>query len=218
MYLCVTLFVRLFHLFVVLRFRYDCLLVVDTVASLGGTPFFMDKWLVDVVYTGSQKVLGAPPGLAPISFNSRAITKVRNRNKKVPVYYWDIMLLSEYWNCFGKPRMCVDFCFAVTIPMQLTYLLIKLIYFCFCFHSYHHTISASLLYGLREALAVVCNEGLEKTIARHQKASFELHSGLNELGLQLYVKNAAHRLPTITSIKVPKEIDWKKIVEIGANE
>lgn len=89
-------------------FRYDCLLVVDTVASLGGTPFFMDKWLVDVVYTGSQKVLGAPPGLAPISFGSRAIAKVLNRNKKVPVYYWDIMLLSEYWNCFGKPRMYVE--------------------------------------------------------------------------------------------------------------
>lgn len=89
-------------------FRYDCLLIVDTVASLGGTPFFMDKWLVDVVYTGSQKVLGAPPGLAPISFGSRAIAKVLNRNKKVPVYYWDIMLLSEYWNCFGKPRMYVE--------------------------------------------------------------------------------------------------------------
>lgn len=90
-------------------FRYDCLLVVDTVASLGGTPFFMDKWKVDVVYTGSQKVLGASPGLAPISFNSRAITKVMNRHKKVAVYYWDIMLLSEYWNCFGKPRMYIIF-------------------------------------------------------------------------------------------------------------
>lgn len=67
----------------------------------------MDKWLVDVVYTGSQKVIGAPPGLAPISFGPRAITKVLKRNKKVPVYYWDIMLLSEYWNCFGKPRMFV---------------------------------------------------------------------------------------------------------------
>lgn len=88
--------------------RYDCLLVVDTVASLGGTPFFMDKWLVDVVYTGSQKVLGAPPGLAPISFGPRAIAKVLKRNKKVTVYYWDILLLSEYWNCFGKPRMYVN--------------------------------------------------------------------------------------------------------------
>lgn len=95
--------------------RYDCLLVVDTVASLGGTPFFMDKWKVDVVYTGSQKVLGAPPGLAPISFNSRAITKVMNRHKKVTVYYWDIMLLSEYWNCFGKPRMYINYIYSFTV-------------------------------------------------------------------------------------------------------
>lgn len=83
------------------------MLIVDTVASLGGTPFFMDKWQVDVAYSGSQKVLGAPPGLAPISFNHRAIAKTLQRHKKVPVYYWDIMLLSEYWNCFGKPRMYV---------------------------------------------------------------------------------------------------------------
>lgn len=89
---------------------------------------------------------------------------------------------------------------------------------CFIFFSYHHTISASLCYGLREALANVCNEGLENTIARHQKASEELKTGLSELGLQLYVKMPANRLPTITSIKLPKEIDWKKIVEIGANE
>ncbi|XP_031620508.1 serine--pyruvate aminotransferase, mitochondrial [Contarinia nasturtii] len=168
--------------------KYDCLLVVDTVASLGGTPFFMDKWKVDVVYTGSQKVLGAPPGLAPISFNARAIRKVLQRHHKVPVYYWDIMLLSDYWNCFNKPRI------------------------------YHHTISATLLYGLREALAAVCKEGLDKVIDRHQKASTELHNGLKQLGMELYVKNATYRLPTITSIKIPKEVDWKRIVDIGAND
>lgn len=78
--------------------------------------------------------------------------------------------------------------------------------------------SATLLYGLREALATVCSEGLEKTIERHRKCAEELRIGLNELGLELYVQNAANRLPTITSVKIPKEIDWKKIVEIGANE
>lgn len=168
--------------------KHDCLLIVDTVASLGGTPFFMDKWQVDVVYSGSQKVLGAPPGLAPISFNNRAIAKVLQRHKKVPVYYWDIMLLSEYWNCFGKPRI------------------------------YHHTVSVTLLYGLREALATVCNEGLDKIVERHRKCVEELRIGLNELGLELYVKTPANRLPTITSVKIPKEIDWKKIVELAANE
>lgn len=85
--------------------RFDCLLVVDTVASLGGTPFFQDKWKVDVVYTGSQKVLGAPPGLAPISFGQRALNKVLNRTSKIKVYYWDILLLGDYWGCFGRPRM-----------------------------------------------------------------------------------------------------------------
>lgn len=52
--------------------RYDCLLAVDTVASLGGVPLFMDRWEIDAIYTGPQKVLGVPPGLTPISFSRRA--------------------------------------------------------------------------------------------------------------------------------------------------
>lgn len=84
--------------------------------------------------------------------------------------------------------------------------------------SYHHTISATLLYGLREALAVICKEGLERTIERHQNAAAKLKNGLNELGLELYVKNPVNRLPTITSVKLPKEVDWKRIIDIGANE
>lgn len=55
-----------------LFFRNNCLLAVDTVASLGAVPFFMDKWKIDAVYTGSQKVLGSPPGLTPISFSPKA--------------------------------------------------------------------------------------------------------------------------------------------------
>lgn len=86
--------------------RYNALLVVDTVASLGGTVFYADRWLVDAAYTGSQKVLGGPPGLTPITFGERALQKVRARRTPVPVYYLDMQLLGEYWGCFeGKPRM-----------------------------------------------------------------------------------------------------------------
>lgn len=53
-------------------YRYNCLFAVDTVASLGGVEMYADKWKIDAVYTGSQKVLGAPPGLTPISFSPRA--------------------------------------------------------------------------------------------------------------------------------------------------
>jgi alanine-glyoxylate transaminase/serine-glyoxylate transaminase/serine-pyruvate transaminase len=49
------------------------LLIVDTVASLGAVPFNADKLQVDCVYSASQKVLNAPPGLAPISFSDRAV-------------------------------------------------------------------------------------------------------------------------------------------------
>lgn len=86
--------------------RFGALLVVDTVASLGGSVFYTDRWLVDVAYTGSQKVLGAPPGLTPITFGERALAKIRARKTPVPVYYLDMQLLGEYWGCFeGKPRM-----------------------------------------------------------------------------------------------------------------
>ena len=52
---------------------HNCLLVVDTVASLGAVPFSVDELKIDVCYSGSQKVLGSPPGLAPITFGPRAV-------------------------------------------------------------------------------------------------------------------------------------------------
>ena len=54
-------------------FRHDCILAVDSVAALGGVPLNMDAQLIDILYTGSQKVPGVPPGSAPISFGERAM-------------------------------------------------------------------------------------------------------------------------------------------------
>ena len=53
--------------------RHDCILAVDSVAALGGVPLNMDALFIDILYTGSQKVLGVPPGSAPISFGERAM-------------------------------------------------------------------------------------------------------------------------------------------------
>lgn len=89
--------------------------------------------------------------------------------------------------------------------------------FLHCF-SYHHTVSSTLLYGLRESLSLICKEGLENVIERHQRTAKALHSGLAELGLQLYIKDANNRLPTINAVKIPREYDWMKIVEIAANK
>lgn len=162
---------------------FDCLLAVDTVASLGGTEFLMDKWDIDCAYTGSQKVLNAPPGITPISFGKRAVKRMLERNSKIKVYYLDALLLGEYWGCFDRPRI------------------------------YHHTACATLLYGLREALAIACEEGLQSIIQRHLECSKQLQNEIETMGLSMYVKDVKDRLPTVNAINVPQGVDWRKVAE-----
>lgn len=74
------------------------LLLVDTVASLGGVEFRTDAWGIDCVYTGSQKCLSAPPGLSPITFSDRAIEKIKNRQTPPKSWYLDVLLNWKYWD------------------------------------------------------------------------------------------------------------------------
>lgn len=76
----------------------DALLVVDAVTSLGGQPLLVDEWSIDVCYSGSQKCLGAPSGLAPFTMNERALERLRSRQSSPPSFYLDALLLSGYWN------------------------------------------------------------------------------------------------------------------------
>ena len=55
--------------------RTDALVLVDAVTSLGGMPLDVAAWGVDACYSGSQKCLGAPSGLAPIVFTPRALAR-----------------------------------------------------------------------------------------------------------------------------------------------
>lgn len=73
------------------------LLVVDAVTSLGGAPLEVDAWDIDVCYSGTQKCVGAPPGLAPITFGDRAIEVMTNRKTKVQSFYLDMTALRDYW-------------------------------------------------------------------------------------------------------------------------
>lgn len=73
------------------------LLVVDAVTSLGGIPLAVDDEVIDVCYSGTQKCLSVPPGLAPITFSDRAIDAVRARKEPVRSWYLDVTLLTQYW-------------------------------------------------------------------------------------------------------------------------
>jgi len=77
--------------------RHNCLTIVDTVTSLGGSPLKVDEWKIDAIYSGSQKCLSCPPGLSPVSFSDRVIELVKNRKTKVQSWFMDLNLVLGYW-------------------------------------------------------------------------------------------------------------------------
>ena len=85
-----------------LAHKYDCLTIVDAVTSLGGSPLKVDEWDIDAIYSGTQKCLSAPPGLSPVSFNSRAAEVIKNRKTPVQSWFLDLNLVMGYWGGGGK--------------------------------------------------------------------------------------------------------------------
>jgi alanine-glyoxylate transaminase/serine-glyoxylate transaminase/serine-pyruvate transaminase len=77
--------------------EHDAMLVVDTVATLGGMPVLPDEWGCAVCYSGSQKCLSAPPGLAPITVTDEAMAYIRGRTSPVDSWYFDLDLHDRYW-------------------------------------------------------------------------------------------------------------------------
>lgn len=77
--------------------QYEALFLVDTVTSLGGHEVAVDDWGVDICYSGTQKCISCPPGLAPFTANPRALATLEKRTRKVQSWYLDLSLLSNYW-------------------------------------------------------------------------------------------------------------------------
>jgi alanine-glyoxylate transaminase/serine-glyoxylate transaminase/serine-pyruvate transaminase len=77
--------------------KYGVMILLDTVTSLGGIEVRMDEWGLDAAYSCSQKCIGCPPGLSPVSFSDRAVEAVKNRKQPVSSWYLDITLLEKYW-------------------------------------------------------------------------------------------------------------------------
>ncbi len=77
--------------------KYDCIVIADTVTSLGGIPLKIDEWNIDVSYSGTQKCLSCPPGLSPVTFNNRAVEFIKNRKIFVQSWFMDLNLVLGYW-------------------------------------------------------------------------------------------------------------------------
>ena len=155
--------------------EHDCLLLLDTVTSLGGVPLYLDSWKVDLAYSCSQKGLSCPPGLGPFTMGPRAEAKLAARQDKVPNWYLDVSLLNQYW---GSDRV------------------------------YHHTAPVNMNFGMREALRLLAEEGLDNAWARHRRNAQALWTGLESLGLEMHVPEEL-RLPTLTTVRIPEDVDGK---------
>jgi alanine-glyoxylate transaminase/serine-glyoxylate transaminase/serine-pyruvate transaminase len=155
--------------------QHNCLLLLDTVTSLGGVPLLLDAWKVDLAYSCSQKGLSCPPGLGPFTMGPRAEAKLMGRQGKVPNWYLDVSLLNQYW---GSDRV------------------------------YHHTAPVNMNFGMREALRLLAEEGIENSWARHRRNAERLWAGLAVLGLELHVEEDL-RLPTLTTVRIPEGVDGK---------
>lgn len=95
--------------------KHGALFLVDCVTSLGGVRFCQDDWNIDIAYSGSQKCLGCPPGMAPISLNETAEEIIRTRQRLSSNWYLDLNLLKKYW---GAERV-----YHHTIPINMLYAL-----------------------------------------------------------------------------------------------
>jgi len=158
--------------------RYDALVAMDCVTSLAGLPIDLDALGVDAAGSCSQKCIGAPPGLGPISIGPRAMDAVKARKAKPHTWYLDLSLLFQYW---GEERASRS-------------------------RAFHHTAPIAMIYGFHEAVRLILEEGLEARWARHQSAHEALVRGLDKLGITLFPA-PADRCATINVVNVPAGVD-----------
>ncbi|MEM6821355.1 MAG: alanine--glyoxylate aminotransferase family protein [Verrucomicrobiota bacterium] len=173
----------------------DALFLADCVTSLTGMPMEIDTWGVDLAFSGTQKCLGCPPGLSPITLSDRAIQRFKERSQSVPSFYFDLEEILKYVGPQeGTPR------------------------------SYHHTAPISMIFALNEALQEVLEEGLETRCQRHAAAASLLIEKLEPFGFTPLVA-AEHRLNPLTTFQLPDEFDeqaarrhllYSHQIEVGA--
>jgi alanine-glyoxylate transaminase / serine-glyoxylate transaminase / serine-pyruvate transaminase len=154
----------------------DALTIADCVTSLGGMPVLVDENGIDIAYSCSQKGLGCPPGLAPVTVSPRALDRLKIRKTPVQSFYLDLQLLDTFYSG----------------------------------HKYHHTASATMLYALREGLAMVAEEGLEARWQRHRQNHEAFVKGIEAMGLSMLVPEA-HRLWTLNTPRIPDGVDDAKV-------
>ncbi|MEZ7497170.1 alanine--glyoxylate aminotransferase family protein [Flavobacterium sp. Arc3] len=158
--------------------KYNTLSVLDGVCSVAGEELNQDEWGLDVVLTASQKAIGVPPGLALLMVSEKALQVWKNRKTLVPNYYAD-------WNNW--------------LPIMRAYEERK--------PSYFGTPAVNLIVALETSLKIICKEGMDKRVKRHQSLAKAFRAGIASLNLTILPKTNTITANTLTAVYYPEGID-----------
>lgn len=157
------------------------LTIVDCVSSMGGVDIPVDKLGIDFCLTGSQKAIGAPPGLAFISVSQRAWNEIASRRQPLHAWYLNLEILRKYqekwrdWHAHGP-----------------------------------NTAAVPLYLALDQALDEIFEEGLVNRFARHIRARDAFRAAMRAMGLRLFVEDHCAS-KTLTAVCLPEGINGAEL-------
>ena len=158
--------------------KYNTLSILDGVCSVAGEELNQDEWELDVVLTASQKAIGVPPGLALLMVSEKAMQVWENRKTPVPNYYAD-------WNNW--------------LPIMRAYEERR--------PSYFGTPAVNLIVALETSLKIICKEGIEKRVKRHQSLAKAFRAAIASLNLTILPKTNEIAANTLTAVYYPEGVD-----------
>lgn len=171
-----------------LAIKYNTLSILDGVCSVAGEEINQDDWEIDIVLTASQKAIGVPPGLALLMASKKAMKVWENRKTPIFNYYAD-------WNNW--------------LPIMRAYEERK--------PSYFGTPPVNLIVALETSLKIICQEGIDKRVKRHQNLAKAFRAGIASLNLEILPKTNKIAANTLTAAYYPKGIDGVALLSKIAN-
>jgi alanine-glyoxylate transaminase/serine-glyoxylate transaminase/serine-pyruvate transaminase len=158
--------------------KYNTLSILDGVCSVAGEELNQDEWELDVVLTASQKAIGVPPGLALLMVSEKAMQVWENRKTPVPNYYADWSNWLPIMKAYEERRP-----------------------------SYFGTPAVNLIVALETSLKIICKEGIEKRVKRHQSLAKAFRAAIASLNLTILPKTFKIAANTLTAVYYPEGVD-----------
>jgi alanine-glyoxylate transaminase/serine-glyoxylate transaminase/serine-pyruvate transaminase len=166
---------------------HGALIVVDGVCSVGGEALAQEAWGVDVCLTGSQKALGAPPGLAIVSAGERALAARRDKKRPVPSLYLDFLEWLPIMQAYERAAP-----------------------------KYFATPAVNLVLALDASLARIVVEEMEPRVRRHTRMAGAFRAAFAALGLRLLAASEELAANTLSAVWLPEGVDAGLVARVRA--